>query len=134
MKFNFFKKIWGKRDDKEEIISENKENVESKEDKSLNIRIEKTEGLYLLPLISEKSMKLAKENKYVFLIHNSDRKVNKNVIKDSIEKMFKVNVVKIATSNFKRRERGRSKLKTVRPSFKKVFVTLKKDQTIPIFE
>jgi len=133
MKFNFFKKIWGKKEDKVEESRKDQE-IEKNEDKTLEIKIETGETLSLKPLMSEKSIKLSKDGKYVFLVNHGDKKLNKKIIKNSIEKMFKVNVVEIRTANFKKRERGRSKLKNVRPKFKKVFITLKKDQLIPIFE
>ena len=68
-------------------------------------------------------------NKIVFKIHKD---ASKNSIKRSIEKIFKVNVVKINTINL----RGKTKLvrgkKSSRPGYKKAIVTLKKGQSIDL--
>ena len=50
------------------------------------------------PNITEKSTSLSEYNKVVFKVH---KKATKNAIKKSIEKIFKVNVVKINTINLK---------------------------------
>jgi len=61
-----------------------------------------------------------------------DKNANKNSIKKSIEKIFKVNVIKINTINLK----GKTKLvrnkKSFKPGYKKAIVTLKKGQTIDL--
>tara|TARA_Y100000590_G_C15717697_1_gene1012427 strand:+ start:1599 stop:1892 length:294 start_codon:yes stop_codon:yes gene_type:complete len=81
------------------------------------------------PNITEKSTSLSEYNKVVFKVHKG---ANKNSIKRSIEKIFKVNVVKINTINLK----GKTKLvrgrKTVKPNIKKAIVTLKKGQSIDL--
>ena len=50
------------------------------------------------PSITEKSTSLSEFNKVVFKVHKGS---NKNSIKKSIEKIFKVNVIKINTINKK---------------------------------
>ena len=81
------------------------------------------------PNITEKSTSLSEFNKVVFKVHKN---ANKNSIKKSIEKIFKVNVVKINTINLK----GKSKLvrnkKAFTPGYKKAIVTLKKGQSIDL--
>ncbi len=52
------------------------------------------------PNITEKSTSLSEFNKVVFRVHKS---ANKKTIKKSIEKIFKVNVVKINTINIKKK-------------------------------
>ena len=83
----------------------------------------------LSPNVTEKATSLSEYNKIVFKVHN---KANKNYIKKSIEKIFKVNVIKINTI----RQKGKSKLvrgkKSNRPGYKKAIVTLKKGQTIDL--
>ena len=68
-------------------------------------------------------------NKVVFKV---SRKANKKFIKKSIEKTFKVNVIKINTTNIK----GKSKLvrnkKSYKPGYKKAIITLKKGQSIDL--
>jgi large subunit ribosomal protein L23 len=125
MKFNFFKKIWGKKE-------KEKKPEESKEGKPIEVKIETGESFKILPLISEKSLNLARnENKYTFLV---EPKINKSMLKKAIEKMFNVNVLKIRTMNYQKRVRGLTKIKSVRPRFKKAIIELKEGQKIPIFE
>ena len=76
------------------------------------------------PVITEKSTNLSEQNKIVF-------KINRNV-KKSIEKIFKVNVIKVNIINKKTRTkltRGR-KVKVV--GYKKAIITLKKGQSIDL--
>ena len=81
------------------------------------------------PVITEKATTLSAFNKIVFRVHKG---ANKNSIKKSIEKIFKVNVIKINTINL----RGKNKLvrgkKSSRPGYKKAIVTLKKGQSIDL--
>jgi len=81
------------------------------------------------PVITEKATTLSEFNKMVFRVHKG---ASKNSIKKSIEKIFKVNVIKINTINLK----GKTKLvkgkKTSRPGYKKAIVTLKKGQSIDL--
>ncbi|GIW67405.1 MAG: hypothetical protein KatS3mg096_273 [Candidatus Parcubacteria bacterium] len=127
MKFNFFKKIWGKKEDKEvKEVEEKPQEVKEKK-----IEIQTGESFKILPLITEKTLRLARENKYTFLV---EPKINKIQIKKAIEKMFNVNVEKVRTMNYQKRERGLTRIKSVRPKFKKAVVELKSGQTIPIFE
>ena len=81
------------------------------------------------PNITEKSTSLSEFNKVVFKV---DRDANKKSIKKSIEKIFKVNVIKINTINIK----GKSKLiknkRSFKTGFKKAIVTLKKGQSIDL--
>ena len=81
------------------------------------------------PVITEKATTLSEFNKTVFRVHKG---ASKNSIKRSIEKIFKVNVIKINTINLK----GKTKLvkgkKSSRPGYKKAIVTLKKGQSIDL--
>ena len=81
------------------------------------------------PVITEKATSLSEFNKMVFKVHQG---ASKNSIKKGIEKIFKVNVIKINTINL----RGKTKLvkgkKSSRPGYKKAIVTLKKGQSIDL--
>ena len=81
------------------------------------------------PNITEKSTSMSEFNKVVFKVN---KKANKNFIKKSIEKIFKVNVIKINTINIK----GKTKLvrnrKSFKTGYKKAIVTLKKGQSIDL--
>ena len=81
------------------------------------------------PVVTEKSTNLSDQNKIVFKVPNSS---NKNTIKKSIEKIFKVNVTKINIINKQTRNkitRGR-KVKVI--GYKKAIITLKKGQSIDL--
>ena len=81
------------------------------------------------PAVTEKATSLSEFNKMVFKVHKG---ASKKSIKKSIEKIFKVNVIKINTINL----RGKTKLvkgkKSTRPGYKKAIVTLKKGQSIDL--
>ena len=81
------------------------------------------------PTITEKATSLSEFNKTVFRVHKG---ASKNSIKKSIEKIFKVNVIKINTINL----RGKTKLvrgkKSRRPGYKKAIETLKKGQSVDL--
>jgi len=81
------------------------------------------------PAITEKATSLSEFNKMVFKVHKG---ASKSSIKKSIEKIFKVNVVKINTINLK----GKTKIvrgkKSSRSGYKKAIVTLKKGQSIDL--
>jgi large subunit ribosomal protein L23 len=127
MKFNFFKKIWGRKEPErkeEELVEEKREEIQKE-------TLKEGVGFQVLPLITEKTLNLSQRGFFTFLV---DNKLNKPQIKQAIEKMFKVNVVNIRTMNYKKRIRGRTRLKSVRPKFKKAIVKLKEGQRIPIFE
>ena len=83
----------------------------------------------LSPIVTEKSTNLSEQNKIIFKVHN---KANKKNLKTNIEKIFKVNVVKVNIVNKKsilKFTRGRnSRVK----GFKKAIVTLKKGQSIDL--
>ena len=81
------------------------------------------------PNVTEKSTALSDFNKVVFKV---DKGATKKSIKKNIEKIFKVNVIKVNTINIK----GTTKLvrnkKAFKSGFKKAIVTLKKGQSIDL--
>ena len=81
------------------------------------------------PIVTEKSTNLSEQNKIVFKVpFNADKKN----LKKNIEKIFKVNVIKINIIN----KQNRSKLvrgrKVKISGFKKAIITLKKGQNIDL--
>ena len=77
------------------------------------------------PIITEKATILSEQNKTVFKVHE---KANKTIIKKNIEKLFKVNVVKINITKLKMRQ-GK---KSYKKGYKKAIITLKKGQSIDL--
>ena len=83
----------------------------------------------LSPLITEKSTNLSEINKVVFKVNSL---ADKKSIKKSIEKIFKVKVIKINIINKQRRIKiARGKKAKVR-GYKKAIITLKKGQNIDL--
>ena len=83
----------------------------------------------LSPLITEKSTNLSEINKVVFKVNNL---ANKKSIKKNIEKIFKVNVIKINIINKRRRIKIARGKKIKVPGYKKAIITLKKGQNIDL--
>ena len=81
------------------------------------------------PNITEKSTSLSDFNKVVFKV---DRDSNKKAIKRSIEKIFKVSVIKINTINIKGKNKLVRNRKAFKSGYKKAIVTLKKGQSIDL--
>ncbi len=81
------------------------------------------------PNITEKSTSLSEYNKVVFKVNKS---ASKNSIKKSIEKIFKVNVIKINTINLKGKTKMIRNKKAYTSGYKKAIVTLKKGQSIDL--
>ena len=83
----------------------------------------------LSPIITEKSTNISEQNKIVFKVPS---KANKNNLKTSIEKIFKVNVTKINIINKQPRKRIVRGKKTRVSGYKKAIVTIKKGQNIDL--
>ena len=81
------------------------------------------------PIITEKATVLSEQNKTVFKVHN---KANKHSIKKNIEKIFKVNVIKVNIINQKSKLKMKQGKKTYKSGYKKAIVTLKKGQSIDL--
>ena len=81
------------------------------------------------PIITEKATILSEQNKTVFKVHE---KANKKNIKKNIEKLFKVNVIKINIINQKSKIKMRQGRKVFKSGYKKAIVTLKKGQSIDL--
>ena len=81
------------------------------------------------PLVTEKSTKLSELNKVVFKINKS---ANKKSVKKSIEKIFKVNVVKVNIINKRNRLKITRGKKVKIKGYKKAIITLKKGQNIDL--
>ena len=79
------------------------------------------------PNITEKSTSMSDFNKVVFKV---DKKANKKSIKKNVEKIFKVNVIKVNIINI----RGKIKLvrnrKAYKSGYKNAIITLKNGQSI----
>ena len=83
----------------------------------------------LFPVVTEKSTNLSVQNKIVFKVPN---KSNKKNLKKNIEKIFKVNVIKVNIINKQIRTKITRGKKVKVPGYKKAIITLKKGQSIDL--
>ncbi len=83
----------------------------------------------LSPVVTEKSTNMSEFNKVTFKVPLSS---NKNSLKKSIEKLFKVNVTKVNIVNKKTRIKVSRGKKIKKKGYKKAIVTLKKGQNIDL--
>ena len=81
------------------------------------------------PMVTEKSTNLSEQNKVVFKVPAGANKVN---LKKNIEKIFKVNVIKVNIINKKTREKVTRGRKITVKGYKKAIITLKKGQNIDL--
>ncbi|AEH50827.1 50S ribosomal protein L23 [Pseudothermotoga thermarum] len=83
------------------------------------------------PIITEKSMNLRAQNKYVFEVHPS---ANKSMIKQAVETIFNVKVKSVNVSNVKPKPKRRGLFEGKTRSWKKAVVTLEEGYTIKELE
>ena len=83
----------------------------------------------LMPFVTEKSTNLSELNKITFKVHP---KANKKNLKNNIEKIFKVNVMKVNIINKKTRIKTTRGKKVRVKGYKKAIITLKKGQNIDL--
>ncbi len=85
------------------------------------------------PIITEKSITNAQDNKYTFEV---DPRANKIEIRNAVESVFKVNVTKVTTVNMKGKKRlrftRRGRMEGRTKDWKKAVVTLKEGDKIEI--
>ncbi len=85
------------------------------------------------PIVSEKSYTLLEDNVYTFEVHSSSSKPE---IKDAVESIFGVSVLKVNTLNRKGKRMRNRKNNTwgKRPDRKRALVTLAEGDSIELFE
>ena len=83
----------------------------------------------LSPFVTEKSTNLSEQNKIIFKVPSS---ANKKNLKKNIEKIFKVNVIKINIINKQNRKKLTRGKKINISGYKKAIITLKKGQNIDL--
>jgi len=84
------------------------------------------------PLITEKGTLLNEDQNQV--LFRVPRSANKTEIRQAVEKLFDVKVVKVRTLNFLGKERRVGRIVGRRPAWKKAYVTLAEGQSIDFFE
>jgi large subunit ribosomal protein L23 len=82
------------------------------------------------PLITDKSTRILETNQYSFIV---DRYANKITIKNSIEYLFNVKVLKVNTCRLPRKKKRVGKYIGWKPQYKKAIVSLAKGDVINLF-
>jgi large subunit ribosomal protein L23 len=90
-------------------------------------------SVIIRPVVSEKSYDLIEGNVYTFVVHPD---ANKTQIRQAIEQIFGVRVLKVNTLNRKgkRMRSRRTGTFSSRPTVKRAIVTVHGDDTIDLFE
>ena len=85
------------------------------------------------PVVSEKSYDLIDQNVYTFVVHPD---ANKTQIRQAVEEVFNVRVLKVNTLNRKgkRMRSRRTGAFSQRPTIKRAIVTVHGDDSIDLFE
>lgn len=86
--------------------------------------------IIIRPIVSERSYSAMEENKYTFEVAKN---ANKFQIKDSIEELFGVKVVRVNTLNVKPKTKRVRYVAGKTRSWKKAVVTVAEGQTIEVF-
>jgi large subunit ribosomal protein L23 len=90
------------------------------------------DGVIIAPLVTEKgTLASEKANQVVFKVRTA---ASKDHVRNAVEQLFKVTVLKVRTANFMGKERRRGNVKGRRPDWKKAYVTLKEGDRIEFFE
>lgn len=88
--------------------------------------------IIIKPIVSEKSMNLSQDKKYLFRV---DRRANKIEIRDAIEEIFKVDVESVHTMNMLGKNKRVGAHTGKRADWKKAIIKLKSgSREIPVFE
>lgn len=83
------------------------------------------------PVISERTVAGMAEGKYTFVV---DPRANKNQIKQAIEEIFNVNVIRVNTMRMRGKKKRMGVFAGSRPHWKKAIVQIEEGQTITAFE
>ena len=109
--------------------------LEKKEqDKPLNKNLSKKDlvawNFLKSPYVSEKATALAEKNKYVFVVSDN---ANKFQVKESIEELYKVNVLSVNVTKIPRKKKRLGKHHGWKKGFKKAVIEIQKGQKIDVY-
>lgn len=124
-----------KKDDKptksmKDLYADDKEKTRAKKGKG-KINYNQAYRVLIKPLVTEKAGILGEESKYVFMI---DNRANKLETIKAIKAVYGVEVSKVNIIRQEGKKLNRGNIKGSRKDWKKAIVSLKKGQTINIYE
>uniref|UniRef100_A0A7V3YKQ3 Large ribosomal subunit protein uL23 n=1 Tax=Candidatus Caldatribacterium californiense TaxID=1454726 RepID=A0A7V3YKQ3_9BACT len=93
--------------------------------------MEDRRSIIIHPIVTEKSVRLQKENKYVFRV---DPRATKPEIKKAVEEMFGVTVLRVNTINVKGKKKRLGRFEGRTSSWKKAIVFVKPGERIKAFD
>ena len=82
------------------------------------------------PIITDKATRLLENNQYSFIV---DRYSNKLLIKEAIEYLFNVKVIKVNTCRLPRKKKRVGKYIGWKPQYKKAIISLAEGNVINLF-
>jgi large subunit ribosomal protein L23 len=82
------------------------------------------------PIITDKATRLLENNQYSFIV---DRYSDKIEIKEAIQNLFEVKVIKVNTCRLPRKKKRVGKYLGWKPQYKKAIVTLSEGDVINLF-
>ena len=82
------------------------------------------------PIITDKTTRLLENNQYCFHVNY---KINKLIIKQAVEYIFNVQVVKINTCHLPKKKRKIGRFQGYKPHYKKAIVKLSPNDRINLF-
>jgi large subunit ribosomal protein L23 len=87
--------------------------------------------IVLAPIVSEKSYHGSVYGKYTFKVHPD---AHKTQIRQAIEELFDVHVVRVNVLKVQAKPKRRGQIKGIKPGWKKAVVQLMPGETIEIFQ
>ena len=87
--------------------------------------------IVLAPIVSEKSYHGSVHGKYTFRVHED---AHKTQIRQAIEELFEVHVVKVNILKVQAKPKRRGMIKGTKPGWKKAIVQLKPGEVIEVFQ
>ena len=128
MAINIFKKTSSAKPEAKKEVK--KEIIEKKVSRPLKVGKKVIAyGVLKSPRITEKATALAEENKYVFDVFP---KSNKKEVKEAVEAVYNVDVVKVNIIKVPRKPKRRGRVEGFKKGYKKAIVQIKKDQKIEL--
>jgi len=88
------------------------------------------EQIIKYPIITDKTTRLLENNQYTFIV---DRYCDKSSIRDAIESLFNVKIIKINTCNLPKKHKRVGKYIGWKARYKKAIVTLAEGDLINLF-
>lgn len=82
------------------------------------------------PLVTDKTTRLLDKNQYTFIV---DTKLTKDEIKEAIEFLFDVTIIKVNTCNLQRKKRRVGRYMGMTSRYKKAIVKLDEKDSINLF-